>query len=60
MVANGRQDISAVLGWDTVGSHRNTGGAVVAASSVAVKCGWITQCQIGCVSDGGAVSGGEL
>ncbi len=29
MVANGRQDIRAVLCWDTVGSHRNTGGAVV-------------------------------
>lgn len=34
MVANGRQDISAVLGWDTVGSHRNTGGAVVEQPAV--------------------------
>lgn len=29
MVASGRQDIRAVLCWDTVGSHHNTGGAVV-------------------------------
>jgi len=28
MVASGRQDIRAVLRWDTVGSHCNTGGAV--------------------------------
>lgn len=41
MVASGKQDIRAVLCWDTVGSHHNTGGVVV-------KCGCITQCQIGC------------
>lgn len=28
-VANGRQDIRAELGWDVVGSHQRSGGAVV-------------------------------
>ena len=29
MVASGRRDIRAVLCWDTVGSHCNTGSTVV-------------------------------
>lgn len=62
MVANGRRDIRAVWCWDTVGSRRSIEGTSCrGASSVVVKCGWITQCQIGCVSvGGGGVLGGEL
>lgn len=33
-VASGMQDIRALLCWDTVGSHCNTGGAVVEKPAV--------------------------